>query len=80
MQSCRVCGTLFTARLPSSSEAKDYGGYYHEGNLEVPPFVHRRLERLVSRFEDGSPAQPLARRRLRRGHVDGGGRRERDGR
>ena len=52
MQSCRLCGTFFTARLPTAVESKDYGGYYHEGNLEVPVFVHRRLEDLVSDFDE----------------------------
>ena len=52
MQGCGVCGTLFTARLPGLTESKDYRGYYHEGNLEVPAFVHRRLEELVSDFEE----------------------------
>jgi hypothetical protein len=36
MRSCQWCGTLFTARLPTSEESKDYGRYYHAGNLEVP--------------------------------------------
>jgi 2-polyprenyl-3-methyl-5-hydroxy-6-metoxy-1,4-benzoquinol methylase len=52
MQSCRLCGTVFTARLPSSTESKDYEGYYHEENLKIPAFVHRRLEELVSDFDE----------------------------
>ncbi|MGH2951356.1 MAG: class I SAM-dependent methyltransferase [Solirubrobacterales bacterium] len=48
---CRRCKTLFTARLPMVEEATDYGGYYHAGNLEVPDFVQRQLERLVSSLD-----------------------------
>lgn len=51
MQSCRGCGTVFTARLPDPGEATDYGGYYRAENLEVPPFVHRRLAQIVASFE-----------------------------
>jgi SAM-dependent methyltransferase len=51
MHSCRCCRTVFTAQLPTSQESTDYGAYYHEGNLEVPDFVHRRLAELVSDFE-----------------------------
>jgi SAM-dependent methyltransferase len=52
MQSCRLCGTVFTARLPTAVESRDYGSYYHERNLEVPVFVRRRLEELVSDFDE----------------------------
>jgi SAM-dependent methyltransferase len=52
MQRCRNCRTLFTAQLPGAAESTDYGAYYHAGNLEVPPFVGRRLAELVSSFDD----------------------------
>ena len=42
---------LFTARLPTAAESTDYGRYYHDANLEVPPFVRRRLDELVSPFD-----------------------------
>lgn len=51
MRTCQRCRTLFTARLPVAAESTDYGGYYHPGNLEVPAFVHRQLERVVASFE-----------------------------
>ena len=51
MQSCHACGTVFTARLPTAAESKDYARYYHDTNLEVPPFVRRRLDELVSPFD-----------------------------
>lgn len=51
MRSCRRCGSLFTERLPELAEAADYAGYYHPGNLEVPGFVHERLEEIVAGFE-----------------------------
>jgi 2-polyprenyl-3-methyl-5-hydroxy-6-metoxy-1,4-benzoquinol methylase len=49
---CASCRTLFTARLPRDGEAKEYEEYYHEENLTVPPFVERRLEEIVSTFDD----------------------------
>jgi SAM-dependent methyltransferase len=51
MQACELCGTIFTAELPASTSAADYADYYHAGNLEVPAFVHRRLEQLVGSLE-----------------------------
>src|SRR5260221_8264701 len=48
---CAACATVFTDRLPEPAESLDYDGYYHEGNLEVPPFVHQRLDELVATFE-----------------------------
>lgn len=51
MRSCNTCRTLFTATLPAPAEAADYETYYHEGNLEVPEFVHGRLAELVASFE-----------------------------
>lgn len=42
---------MFTARLPTAAESTDYGGYYHANNLEVPSFVHRRLDEIVRGFE-----------------------------
>lgn len=48
---CRSCNTLFTARLPQVAESLDYDEYYHPGNLEVPAFVHARLDDLVAGFE-----------------------------
>jgi SAM-dependent methyltransferase len=50
IESCRGCRTLFTAELPAISEATDYASYYHEGNLEIPGFVHERLGELVESF------------------------------
>jgi 2-polyprenyl-3-methyl-5-hydroxy-6-metoxy-1,4-benzoquinol methylase len=52
IQACRHCKTLFTAHLPTTTESTDYGAYYHDENLEVPAFVHRRLEELVGGFDD----------------------------
>jgi 2-polyprenyl-3-methyl-5-hydroxy-6-metoxy-1,4-benzoquinol methylase len=52
MQSCRRCRTLFTAHLPIATESTDYEQYYHDGNLEVPSFVHRRLDQLVAGFDN----------------------------
>lgn len=49
---CASCGTLFTARLPEAAESLDYDAYYHPGNLEVPAFVHARLDELVAGFEE----------------------------
>jgi hypothetical protein len=43
MHSCRFCSAVFTARLPSSTESKDYEAYHHEGNLKVPAFVHKHV-------------------------------------
>jgi SAM-dependent methyltransferase len=51
MQICAVCKTVFTADLPSSAGATDYAAYYHAGNLEVPCFVHQRLDQLVASFD-----------------------------
>src|SRR4051794_27220021 len=51
MRRCRSCRTLFTARLPAPAESLDYDDYYHAGNLEVPAFVHSRLDELVGTFE-----------------------------
>ena len=51
MQSCHSCGTVFTARLPTAAESTNYALYYHDANLEVPPFVRRRLAQLVSAFD-----------------------------
>lgn len=49
VRACARCGTLFTARLPSDAEDKDYGSFYREGrNLAVPEFVLGRLEETVS--------------------------------
>jgi hypothetical protein len=48
VERCRACRSAFTARLPTAPEATDYGRYYHAANLDVPAFVHSRLERLVS--------------------------------
>jgi SAM-dependent methyltransferase len=48
---CRSCRTLFTARLPESGESLDYDDYYHEGNLEVPAFVRKRLDETVAAFD-----------------------------
>lgn len=47
---CAGCGTLFTETLPTSEQAMDYGGYYHEGNLRTPRCVHDRLDALVDHF------------------------------
>lgn len=48
---CRSCRTLFTARLPEAGESLDYDDYYHEGNLEVPAFVRKRLDETVAQFD-----------------------------
>src|SRR5215210_4221966 len=52
MRDCRRCRTVFTSRLPRSGQGHEYASYYHAANLEVPGFVERRLEELVSAFRD----------------------------
>lgn len=47
---CRCCRTLRTARLPHAGEEEDYDGYYRPENLQVPAFVHRRLDEIVAGF------------------------------
>ncbi|HMQ04643.1 MAG TPA: class I SAM-dependent methyltransferase [Pyrinomonadaceae bacterium] len=37
--------------VPQESEAQNYDEYYSESNLEVPPFVHRRLVEIIGGFE-----------------------------
>ena len=52
MVRCARCHTLFTAVLPATAEqAADYSNYYHQGNLQVPIFVERRLEKVVASFD-----------------------------
>jgi SAM-dependent methyltransferase len=46
---CRECRSLYVSAIPESV-ADDYAGYYHEGNLEVPEIVHRRLAEIVGGF------------------------------
>lgn len=48
---CRTCGSLFVDQLPPVEAGLDYDGYYHEGNLTVPEFVHRRLAEMVGELE-----------------------------
>jgi SAM-dependent methyltransferase len=49
---CSRCSTLFTSALPvTAEETKDYAAYYHEGNLELPDFIERRLEEIAGEFE-----------------------------
>jgi SAM-dependent methyltransferase len=48
---CASCATVFTTRTPAVAEAEDYSVYYHEGNLEVPEFIERRLEEVVGEFD-----------------------------
>jgi SAM-dependent methyltransferase len=50
IQACRECRTLFTDHVALADEAEDYTRYYHAGNLSVPPFIHRRLDEVVSSF------------------------------
>jgi SAM-dependent methyltransferase len=52
MRDCRICRTVFTAFLPAPEEGHDYRDYYDADNLEPPAFVRRRLDELVSAFED----------------------------
>ena len=47
---CCECRSLYAATAPAYA-AGDYVGYYHEGNLEVPPVVHRRLAQIVAGLE-----------------------------
>jgi SAM-dependent methyltransferase len=52
MERCRRCRTLFSARVPGPAEAAAYyDDYYGADNLEVPSFVHRRLDQLVRSLE-----------------------------
>ena len=50
---CKACRTLYTDRVPApaSTEACDYEEYYHEGNLNVPDFVHKRLDEIFAEYE-----------------------------
>lgn len=43
---CRRCGTLYT----SAAAQKVYDDYYSAANLEVPPFLARRLDEIVAGF------------------------------
>ena len=52
MQTCQRAARCSPRTLPTAAESTDYGRYYHDGNLEVPPFVHRRLDQLVAGFDD----------------------------
>jgi SAM-dependent methyltransferase len=52
MMACTHCGTLFTARLPLATDAKDYGEFYAQSrDVAVPAFVLGRLEETVGAFE-----------------------------
>lgn len=52
IQRCLGCGTLFTARLPDTDEAKDYESFYADDrNVAVPQFVLGRLEQTVASLE-----------------------------
>jgi SAM-dependent methyltransferase len=52
VERCTGCGTAFTATLPGSPEAsQDYESYYEQGNLDVPAFIDRQLDRLVADFD-----------------------------
>ncbi len=51
IEACSRCKTLFTEHLPTATDSTDYGAYYHDGNLEVPAFVHGRLDELVRGFD-----------------------------
>jgi SAM-dependent methyltransferase len=42
---------MFTARLPTAAEAVNYATYYHAGSLQVPAFVQRQLDQVVSSLE-----------------------------
>ena len=48
---CGRCGTLYTARLPASDEAKEYADYYHAGNLEIPGAIREALDRVVRELD-----------------------------
>jgi SAM-dependent methyltransferase len=47
---CGDCRSLYAATTPDSA-AESYADYYHEGNLEVPPIVRRRLAEIVETLE-----------------------------
>lgn len=52
MVRCARCRTLFTGIPPATQDqAADYSDYYHDGNLEVPAFVERRLDEVVAGFD-----------------------------
>jgi SAM-dependent methyltransferase len=48
LRRCRGCRSLFVGTVPGAGAGEDYEAYYDEGNLEVPAFVHRRLDELVA--------------------------------
>jgi SAM-dependent methyltransferase len=50
MVTCRECKTLYTAQLPEAEHAEDYDSYYHEGNLNIPDFISRRLDEIIEGF------------------------------
>lgn len=49
--SCRDCSTLYAVENDSSSQREDYDSYYTCENLNVPAFIDKRLDEIVSTFE-----------------------------
>lgn len=49
--SCESCATLYTAHAPGIIQGQDYDSYYTAENLEVPAFIDKRLDEIVSTFE-----------------------------
>ncbi len=48
---CRVCGCRFVDRYPTQDELEgNYRSYYGRGNLEITPFIQKRLEEVVATF------------------------------
>jgi len=48
---CGSCKTIYTDRLPASSETEDYDHYYSETNLTAPEFVNVIVAELIAGFE-----------------------------
>lgn len=48
--SCRKCSTLYTSRLPDAESAKNYDDYYVPENINIPAFIHKRLDEIVAGF------------------------------
>src|SRR5258705_1372114 len=49
--SCCACSSLYAVENSSSTRNEDYDSYYTPENLEVPAFINRRLDEIVSTFE-----------------------------
>ncbi|HEV2884103.1 MAG TPA: class I SAM-dependent methyltransferase [Pyrinomonadaceae bacterium] len=52
LMTCEACATLYTAYAPGGSQSHDYDAYYTADNLTVPEFIDRRLDEIVTTFEE----------------------------